>query len=64
MAKLNLQSKYKLKSEYEIPVLGYGVSTHFCSLEFHARMDANLKIGLANVRWLLIDRIIILLTQI
>ena len=27
MAKLDLQSKYKMLSGYEIPVLGYGVSS-------------------------------------
>jgi hypothetical protein len=28
MAKLDLNSKYKMLSGYEIPVLGYGVSLH------------------------------------
>jgi hypothetical protein len=50
MANLTLESKYKLKSGYEIPVLGYGVSIADKDV---TRVELLLtgSPGLANVRW-------------
>lgn len=44
MAKLTLQSTIKLKSGYELPLLGFGVSL---PLQFHCLAN---RIGLQNVR--------------
>lgn len=46
MANLTIESKYEMKSGYEIPVLGYGASA---AMETHGKMITNVITGLANV---------------
>lgn len=50
MAPLNLQTKIKLNSGYEIPALGYGVSQHSShSHPFKNSLLTGNKTALANV---------------